>query len=67
MITPGPGIRITPPQPGIAWLACRCGRVLSAGQLHRRRRPRPVGGGALIERIVCADCARPDKPIGGAR
>lgn len=60
-----PGIRIQPPAPGVAWLACRCGRVLSAGQIHRRRHPRLAGDAPGVQRIVCVDCARPDKPIGG--
>ena len=55
---------IRPPAPGIAVLGCRCGRVLSAGQLHRRPRTHQDGEAAAVERIVCAACAHPAQPIG---
>jgi hypothetical protein len=52
-----PQHRITPPAPGVAVLACRCGRVLSLDQLHRQRQRRTNGGAPRIETICCLECA----------
>lgn len=60
-------IRYPVPPPGVAVLACRCGQMLDSAQLRRRPRPGQDGAGALIERIVCGDCARPGQPIGQPR
>ena len=50
------------PPPGVAMLACRCGRVLNRHDMYRARPPRPApevtsDGAFPIPRIVCADCA----------
>jgi len=60
-------VRYPVPKPGTAVLACRCGAMLNAGQMRRRKRGRILqeGEAAAVERIVCADCARADHPIGG--
>jgi hypothetical protein len=52
------GIRIRPPKPGTALLACRCGRVLDAAQMRRVRQPRTWGSAPAVERIACTPCAR---------
>lgn len=57
-------VRYPVPKPGRALLACACGRMLDAPQMCRRKRTSQDGGSAAVERIVCADCARPDQPIG---
>jgi hypothetical protein len=46
-------VEITAPRPGVAVLACRCGRVLSLADLHTLR----FFGGPKIAPIVCRDCA----------
>lgn len=56
-------VRVVAPPPGVAMLACRCGRVLDAAQMRRahppgRRAGRGVGHGAVVRRIVCQTCAR---------
>lgn len=40
-------------------MACRCGAGLRFSDMHRRDRAWPAvpGAAALIEQIVCADCA----------
>ena len=51
--------RITPPAPGTAVLACRCGAVLSLPDMHRPRagaRP-PARSGPTVEPIRCRSCA----------
>lgn len=52
------GVRITPPRPGRSVLACRCGRVMHAGEM-RRQSPRPgrFGNAPRIDPIVCRECA----------
>jgi hypothetical protein len=51
------GIRIRPPAPGAAVLACRCGRILDGADMRRVRQPRAEGSMPAIERIACAPCA----------
>lgn len=43
------------PPPGRALLACHCGRVLDATDMHRQRSRHP--GAPPIPRITCKDCA----------
>jgi hypothetical protein len=50
-------IRIRPPQPGVAVLACRCGVVLDAADMHRVLQPRVEGSSPAVERIACRVCA----------
>lgn len=46
-------IRITPPPPGVAMLACRCGAVLDARDMWRQ----PIGcRTATIATITCRKC-----------
>lgn len=45
---------VEPPAPGIAVLACRCGAVLDAADMRRRRGRHP--GGQPIAAIVCKEC-----------
>lgn len=56
-ITPHlPRNRVEPPLPGVAVLACRCGRVIDRRDM-RRRSPR-IGDTTPIPPIVCPECAR---------
>lgn len=50
------GTPITTPPAGIALMPCRCGRMLSAADMHRAR-PRYGMAGPVIAPIVCARCA----------
>ena len=51
------GLRVRPPKPGRAVLACRCGRVLDAAQLCRPAVRWEGTGGVSIAPIVCGVCA----------
>lgn len=46
---------IAPPKPGVAVLACRCGKVLDLADMHRE--PRLQGHSTPVRPIVCVDCA----------
>lgn len=48
-------ITVQPPAPGTALLACRCGAVLDADDMHRSYGRWP--GGQSIPAIVCQECA----------
>lgn len=48
-----PEWRAPHPGRGRAVLACRCGRVLDADQMHRPTRPRRPGDAARIDPITC--------------
>ena len=57
-----PRVKIDPPEPETAVLACRCGRVLDLDDMVSappvRPEPETTSGEAfLIPRIVCSDCA----------
>jgi len=57
-----PRVKIDPPEPETAVLACRCGRVLDLDDMVRAPtltpEPEVISGGAFrIPRIVCEDCA----------
>lgn len=46
-------ITVQPPAPGTALIACRCGAVLDAADMHRQ----PIGcTTAVIARITCRSC-----------
>lgn len=45
------------PGPGRALLACRCGRVLDADQMHRYHPPRHTGRSLAIRPITCLECS----------
>lgn len=47
---------IQAPPPGMAVLACHCGRVLSASDMRRKKR-RPTQSHLMIQPIVCPECA----------
>lgn len=49
------GVEIDPPPPGRALIACACGRVLDARDMHRHRPRHP--GGHPIARITCRSCS----------
>ena len=49
-------VRIVPPLPGLAVLACRCGRILALTDMHRPSRPGPRSG-PTIAPIRCSGCA----------
>lgn len=51
------GITVLPPKPGTAVLACQCGRVLNATDMHRPPRPANTGAAPLIDPIACKECA----------
>ena len=51
-------IRVNPPPPGVAVLACACGRVLDADEMHRL--PPSTGDARWLRPIVCEECA--DRP-----
>ena len=51
-------IRVHPPPPGVAVLACACGRVLDAGEMVRL--PTSRGDARYLRPIVCGECA--DRP-----
>ncbi len=49
---------ITPPRPGRAVLACRCGAMLDFADMCRpQRHPHRIRNGAPIDPIQCRRCA----------
>lgn len=48
---------VVPPPPGVAVLACRCGRVIDTSDCRWLPTARPDKAGPVFPRIVCPECA----------